>query len=156
MHSAIPTLSTTQRVAPYPLSVLSTIRRHASTARRIAAYHAQHSAAHSTVPPTPVPRTLRHTTTRTSHTRPKKKKKKKDLTLFLGRLERKLPEIVIVLPLPGGPQRSTGLCSLSHRTSSSSCRTVSTVAIKMSDDATCAKNRRQERRKRVGNQSQNL
>lgn len=43
---------------------------------------------------------------------------------------------VIVLPLPGGPQSSIGLCSASQVYNSASCRTVSTVGTTMSGAAT--------------------
>ena len=43
---------------------------------------------------------------------------------------------VMVLPLPGGPQRTMGLCSASHVYKSASCRTVSTVGTTTSGAAT--------------------
>ena len=50
------------------------------------------------------------------------------LTSKSGRARRALKS-VIVLPEPGGPQRTIGLCSNSHVDSSASCRTVSMVGI---------------------------
>ena len=43
---------------------------------------------------------------------------------------------VMVLPLPGGPQSTMGLCSASHVYRRASCRTVSTVGTTTSGAAT--------------------